>query len=108
MGNLSGGNAQKVVVAKWMSISPAILLLDEPTQGIDVGAKAEIYQLINQLAKAGIGVIVVSSDLVEIINLCNRIIVMKEGTISGELVGDEITEDQVMLYAMGVKTNEAC
>ena len=91
-----------------MSISPAILLLDEPTQGIDVGAKAEIYQLINQLAKAGIGVIVVSSDLVEIINLCNRIIVMKEGTISGELVGDEITEDQVMLYAMGVKTNEAC
>ena len=108
VGNLSGGNAQKVVVAKWMSISPAILLLDEPTQGIDVGAKAEIYQLINQLAKAGIGVIVVSSDLVEIINLCNRIIVMKEGTISGELVGDEITEDQVMLYAMGVKTNEAC
>ena len=95
-------------MAKWMSISPAILLLDEPTQGIDVGAKAEIYQLINQLAKAGIGVIVVSSDLVEIINLCNRIIVMKEGTISGELVGDEITEDQVMLYAMGVKTNEAC
>lgn len=108
VGNLSGGNAQKVVVAKWMSISPAILLLDEPTQGIDVGAKAEIYQLINQLAKAGIGVIVVSSDLVEIINLCNRIIVMKEGAISGELVGDEITEDQVMLYAMGVKTNEAC
>ena len=63
---------------------------------------------INQLAKAGIGVIVVSSDLVEIINLCNRIIVMKEGAISGELVGDEITEDQVMLYAMGVKANEAC
>ncbi len=108
VGNLSGGNAQKVVVAKWMSISPSILLLDEPTQGIDVGAKAEIYQLINQLAKEGIGVIVVSSDLVEIINLCNRIIVMKEGTISGELVGEEITEDRVMLYAMGVKTDEAC
>lgn len=107
VGNLSGGNAQKVVVAKWLSISPTVLLLDEPTQGIDVGAKAEIYQLINQLAKEGIGVIVVSSDLMEIINLSNRILVMKEGTISGELTGSEITEDKVMLYAMGVETNEA-
>lgn len=107
VGNLSGGNAQKVVVAKWLSISPAILLLDEPTQGIDVGAKAEIYQLIDMLAKEGIGVIVVSSDLMEIINLSNRILVMKEGSISGELVEDAITEDRVMMYAMGVEENEA-
>lgn len=107
VGNLSGGNAQKVVVAKWLSISPSILLLDEPTQGIDVGAKAEIYQLIDMLAKEGIGVIVVSSDLMEIIHLSNRILVMKEGSISGELVGDAITEDRVMMYAMGVEENEA-
>lgn len=107
VGNLSGGNAQKVVVAKWMSISPSILLLDEPTQGIDVGAKAEIYQLIDMLAKEGIGVIVVSSDLMEIIHLSNRILVMKEGSISGELEGEAITEDRVMMYAMGVEENEA-
>ena len=105
--NLSGGNAQKVVVAKWLSISPAVLLLDEPTQGIDVGAKAEIYQLIDQLVREGIGVIVVSSDLMEIINLSDRILVMKDGKISGELTGETITEDQVMMYAMGVETNEA-
>lgn len=107
VGRLSGGNAQKVVVAKWMSISPSILLLDEPTQGIDVGAKAEIYQLIDRLARDGIGVIVVSSDLIEIINLSNRILVMKDGAVSGELSSGNITEDQVMTYAMGVETNEA-
>ena len=105
--NLSGGNAQKVVVAKWLSISPAVLLLDEPTQGIDVGAKAEIYQLIDQLAREGIGIIVVSSDLMEIIHLSNRVLVMKDGRISGELSGEAITEDQVMMYAMGVEMNEA-
>ncbi|TCS72873.1 monosaccharide ABC transporter ATP-binding protein (CUT2 family) [Muricomes intestini] len=107
VGRLSGGNSQKVVIAKWLSIAPDILLLDEPTQGIDVGAKAEIYQLIDQLAREGIGVIVVSSDLMEIINLSNRILVMKDGSIAGELSGDHITEDQVMLYAMGVESNEA-
>lgn len=107
VGSLSGGNAQKVVVAKWLSISPSVLLLDEPTQGIDVGAKAEIYQLISQLAGEGIGVIVVSSDLMEIINLSSRILVMKDGAINGELVGEEITEDRVMMYAMGVEANEA-
>lgn len=107
VGNLSGGNQQKVVLAKWLSIAPDLLLLDEPTQGIDVGAKAEIYQLINQLARQGMGVIVVSSDLVEIINLSNRILVMREGEIAGELEGDAITEDQIMMYAMGVKKDEA-
>lgn len=105
-GQLSGGNQQKLVVAKWMSVSPDIMLLDEPTQGIDVGAKAEIYQLIDRLARDGLGILLVSSDLVEIINLCNRIIVMREGSISGEIVGDEITEDKVMMYAMGVEKHE--
>lgn len=105
--SLSGGNAQKVVLAKWLSVSPSILLLDEPTQGIDVGTKAEIYHLIDQLSREGIGVIVVSSDLIEIINLSNRIMVMKDGHITGELSGRNITEDKVMMYAMGVEANEA-
>lgn len=106
VGNLSGGNQQKVVVAKWLSISPRVLLLDEPTQGIDVGAKADIYQLINSLAQQGMGVIVVSSDLIEIINLSNRIVVMRDGHVAKILTSGELTEERVMLYAMGVNTDE--
>ncbi|WP_162272147.1 sugar ABC transporter ATP-binding protein [Murdochiella vaginalis] len=106
VGNLSGGNQQKVVVSKWLSISPRVLLLDEPTQGIDVGAKADIYQLINRLARQGMGVIVVSSDLIEIINLSNRIVVMRDGHVAKILTSDELTEERVMLYAMGVNTDE--
>lgn len=105
-GNLSGGNQQKVVVSKWLSISPRILLLDEPTQGIDVGAKADIYQLIDRLAREGMGVIVVSSDLIEIINLSNRIVVMRDGQAIKTLESDELTEENVMLYAMGVNADE--
>jgi ribose transport system ATP-binding protein len=107
VGELSGGNQQKVVVSKWLSIAPNVILLDEPTQGIDVGAKAEIYQLIDNLAREGMGVVLVSSDLIEIINLSDRIIVMRDGRMAGELSDDEITEYNVMLYAMGVKKNEA-
>ena len=103
---LSGGNQQKVVVSKWLSISPRILLLDEPTQGIDVGAKADIYQLIDRLAREGMGVIVVSSDLIEIINLSNRIVVMRDGQAIKTLESDELTEENVMLYAMGVNADE--
>ena len=106
MGNLSGGNQQKVVVSKWLSISPRFLLLDEPTQGIDVGAKADIYQLIDRLAREGMGVIVVSSDLIEIINLSNRIVVMRDGQAIKTLESDELTEENVMLYAMGVNADE--
>ena len=106
VGNLSGGNQQKVVVSKWLSIPPRILLLDEPTQGIDVGAKADIYQLIDRLAREGMGVIVVSSDLIEIINLSNRIVVMRDGQAIKTLDSDELTEENVMLYAMGVNADE--
>ena len=95
-----------VVVSKWLSISPRILLLDEPTQGIDVGAKADIYQLIDRLAREGMGVIVVSSDLIEIINLSNRIVVMRDGQAIKTLESDELTEENVMLYAMGVNADE--
>ena len=85
---------------------PRILLLDEPTQGIDVGAKADIYQLIDRLAREGMGVIVVSSDLIEIINLSNRIVVMRDGQAIKTLESDELTEENVMLYAMGVNADE--
>jgi ABC-type sugar transport system ATPase subunit len=99
MGLLSGGNQQKVIVARWLAARPRVLLLDEPTRGIDVGAKSEIYRLIDQLARDGLAVVVVSSDLLEILGLADRIAVMRDGTIAGELPGDS-TEGDVVLLAM--------
>ena len=104
--DLSGGQRTKVLLAKLLLEKPDILLLDEPTQGIDVGAKADIYQLIDRLAREGMGVIVVSSDLIEIINLSNRIVVMRDGQAIKTLESDELTEENVMLYAMGVNADE--
>lgn len=97
--NLSGGNQQKVMIAKWLAINPKILILDEPTRGIDVGAKAEIHLLLRELAKSGIGIILISSELPEIIGMCDRVLVMKEGKIVGELVGTQITEENIMHLA---------
>lgn len=93
---LSGGNQQKVVLGKWLIKMPKVLLLDEPTRGIDVGAKVEIYNLINKLKLSGVGIVVVSSELPEIIGICDRVIVMKEGKISAELEGDDITQEKIM------------
>lgn len=104
--NLSGGNQQKVVLSKWLSTRPKVLLLDEPTQGIDVGAKSEMYRLIQKYAAAGLAIILVSSDMVEVINLSNRVLVMKDGKVQAELTGDSITENEIIKYAMGVETNE--
>jgi ABC-type sugar transport system ATPase subunit len=98
-GKLSGGNQQKVVLARWLAAMPKLLILDEPTRGIDVGAKAEIYSLIDQLANEGIAIIFISSDLPEILGLSDRIIVMQNGRITGELPGDEATEEQVLALA---------
>lgn len=100
---LSGGNQQKVYLAKWMDTNPTILILDEPTRGIDVNAKMEIYRFIRQLADDGIACMVISSELEEVIGLCTRVCVMKEGRITGELSGDEITEEEIMYYATGIK-----
>lgn len=102
---LSGGNQQKVVISKWLAFSPKILILDEPTRGIDIGAKAEIYQLINELAKEGYSIIMISSELPEIINMSSRIAVMHEGTIKKVLDNSKEIVDQktVMHYAMGGK-----
>jgi rhamnose transport system ATP-binding protein len=97
--SLSGGNQQKVVVAKWMATAPRVLLLDEPTKGVDVGAKFEIHEMIRQQARQGLAVLVVSSELPEILALADRILVMKEGELQGELPGATATEEAVMRLA---------
>jgi rhamnose transport system ATP-binding protein len=97
--SLSGGNQQKVVLAKWLATKPRVLMLDEPTKGVDVGAKFEIHEIIRRQAAAGLGCLVVSSDLPEVLALCHRIIVMREGRVQGELTGDDATEESVMYLA---------
>jgi rhamnose transport system ATP-binding protein len=97
--SLSGGNQQKVVVAKWLATSPGVLLLDEPTKGVDVGAKFEIHEMIRRQAEAGLAVLVASSDLPEVLALADRVVVMREGRVQGELSGDEATEESVMRMA---------
>lgn len=101
MENLSGGNQQKVMLAKWIATNPKVLFLDEPTRGIDIGAKVEIYNVLRELCEKGIGIIVISSDLPEIIGLCDRVVVMHEGEKAGEVSGDEITEKNIMMLASG-------
>ena len=93
---LSGGNQQKVVLAKWLGRNCKVLLLDEPTRGIDVGAKAEIYNLINDLSGKGLGIVMVSSEMMELMGMCDRILVMHEGRINGELERSEFSEENVM------------
>jgi inositol transport system ATP-binding protein len=99
--SLSGGNQQKVLLAKWMMRDPDVLILDEPTRGIDVGAKFEIYKLMTETAKAGKAVVMVSSELPELIGMCDRIYVMCEGHIAGELKRDEFSQEAIMMYATG-------
>ncbi|MDB4400123.1 sugar ABC transporter ATP-binding protein [Akkermansiaceae bacterium] len=101
---LSGGNQQKVVLAKWLVMKPQVLLLDEPTRGIDVGAKEEIYGLIEALAQQGMAILFVSSELEEVMGLSDRVLVMHEGAFSGELGGDECTEERIMSLATGDAT----
>lgn len=98
---LSGGNQQKVVLAKWLSACPICLILDEPTRGIDVGAKAEIHNLIRQLAAQGAAIVMVSSDMDEVLALSTRIVVMHEGRQVGEMPASEATEERIMHLAVG-------
>jgi ribose transport system ATP-binding protein len=101
--NLSGGNQQKVVIAKWLSSDAEILILDEPTKGVDVGAKAEIYRVLEELLELGKSIIVVSSELPEVLGLSDRIIVMREGRKVKEYINENLTEEDILQYAMGVK-----
>jgi ribose transport system ATP-binding protein len=99
--SLSGGNQQKCLVGKWLSVKPKVLIMDEPTRGIDVGTKAEIHNLLRDLASSGVGVIIVSSELPEVIGLSDRIAVIHEGNLMGILSSDMATEENVMTLASG-------
>jgi ribose transport system ATP-binding protein len=99
-GNLSGGNQQKVVLAKWLSLSPKLLLFDEPTRGIDVGAKAEIYQIMRRLAAEGVAIMMISSDMEEILLNSDRVAVMREGQVTGVLARADCSEQAIMRLAV--------
>jgi ABC-type sugar transport system ATPase subunit len=100
-GTLSGGNQQKVVLAKWLLTNPRVLFLDEPTRGIDVGAKQEIYAEINRLAKSGLAIVLVSSELPEVLGLSDRLMVLREGRLTGEFTREQATPESVMACATG-------
>jgi ribose transport system ATP-binding protein len=102
--DLSGGNQQKLLLARWLAIKPKVLMLDEPTRGVDIGAKSEIYRIISDLAAQGVAILMVSSELPEIIGMSDRVLVMREGELVGELndrAGQEITQENIMQYATG-------
>ena len=99
--NLSGGNQQKVVLAKWLSLNPQLLIFDEPTRGIDVGAKAEIYELMRNLAATGVAIMMISSDMEEVLGESDRIAVMHEGRVTGIVDRADATEEAVMKLAVG-------
>jgi rhamnose transport system ATP-binding protein len=101
VGALSGGNQQKVVLAKWLASKPRVLILDEPTRGIDIGAKVEVHRIISELAASGLGIILISSDLPEVLAMSDRILVMHEGRIAAEIPRDRATEERVMYAATG-------
>jgi ribose transport system ATP-binding protein len=100
--SLSGGNQQKVLIAKLLSVNPAVIIMDEPTRGIDVGAKSEIHRLLRELAGQGIGVIMISSELPEVIGMCDRVLVMHEGRPCDIISGDQITEQRIIQLASGM------
>jgi ribose transport system ATP-binding protein len=104
---LSGGNQQKVAIAKLLATRPSVLLMDEPTRGVDVGAKSEIHHLLRDLANQGVGVVVISSELPEIIGLCDRALVIRNGRLAGELAASEMTEEKLLRLASGLSAEEA-
>jgi ribose transport system ATP-binding protein len=104
--NLSGGNQQKVVIAKWLALRPKILIMDEPTRGIDIGAKAEVHGLMHQLAADGVAILMISSELPEIVGMSDRVLVMRQGRIAGELPRHEATQEAIMSLATGVVASD--
>lgn len=96
---LSGGNQQKVVLAKWLATDPRVLIIDEPTRGIDVGTKSEVHRLLSQLAGEGMGILMISSELPEVLGMADRVLVMREGRITAEISRDDATSENVMFAA---------
>ena len=107
VGNLSGGNQQKVLLAKWLATEPRVLIVDEPTRGVDVGARSEIYRILRSLKASGLALLVVSSDLPEVLTLADRIVVMADGRTVGELDGATATEESVLQLATRGDLSEA-
>ena len=105
--SLSGGNQQKVVVGKWLARNSRVVIFDEPTRGIDVGAKVEIYNLMNQLKKQGIAVMFVSSEMPEVLGIADRVIVMCDGRITGEVIAKETTQNEVLKFATEFEQKKA-
>ncbi len=103
--SLSGGNQQKVAIAKQLAVNPKVILMDEPTRGIDVGAKSEIHRLLRDLTRSGIGIVVISSELPELLGLCDRVLVIREGGVMGEVEGGEMTEEAIMRLVSGIGNN---
>ncbi len=101
--NLSGGNQQKVVLAKWLAREPKVLIVDEPTRGIDIGAKAEVHALLRELADSGVAIMMISSELPEILRMSDRVVVMREGRVAGELSRDDVTQERIMELSTGVR-----
>jgi ABC-type sugar transport system ATPase subunit len=100
---LSGGNQQKVILAKWLLCDTKVLLLDEPTRGVDIGAKVEIYHLINALVEAGVGVLLISSEMLEVLGMSDRILVMREGRLVGDIDREKASEEGLLQLAAGVE-----
>lgn len=105
IGSLSGGNQQKVLIARWLMLESDLLILDEPTRGIDVGAKLEIYNIMTDLARKGYAILMISSELPELLGMCDRIYVMSQGYMNGELSREEFTQERVMQMATGLVKN---
>ena len=103
VGNLSGGNQRKIVIAKWLLNDPDIIILDEPTRGIDVGAKRDIYLLLGNLVRQGKAVIMISSEIPDLMGICDRIMVMCEGNYSGEVSREEFSQERIMTLASAIK-----
>lgn len=104
VGSLSGGNQQKVVIAKWLATQPTVIILDEPTKGIDIGSKAAVHDFMSELASEGLSVIMVSSEIPEILGMSDRVIVMREGRMVAELEGDELTPETLVRHAAGISS----
>ncbi len=107
VGKLSGGNQQKVLLGTWFGIKPKFLIVDEPTRGVDVGSKSDIYRLLRSLAETGVAIMLISSDLLEIIGISDRVYVMRDGMIRGELAGDQITEENIIMRATGLQLHDS-